>query len=360
VRPLWVHFFGADGNSWLRMPPDVRELMMTAMARMADDNPAAARAALEQARQLTPERRGAEHADNLAILERLGMLEEFQEDFAAALDHYRTGLAIAEKAPAATSQWRARLLSREAGTLLKQNDIDGALAVAQRAQAASAGDAASIVAAGNNIGVLLARKGDLAGARRAYENAYGELRSAPARRPLSTPTVAADIDLDAQMDQLLEAGLAQAGSSGLAWLAPKLLSNLGLARWQQGEARLEGQRERRAQLLPRVQAQLPDGAVLLEMLMLRPLELRPAAETRSAPARYATRLIRRDGEPLYLDLGEAETIDRLIIELRKALSYPHSADEVRALGRELDERLMAPVRKAAGNATTFLPRPKAT
>jgi CHAT domain-containing protein len=117
-------------------------------------------------------------------------------------------------------------------------------------------------------------------------------------------------------------------------------------------------REQRAALLKNVQARVPEGAVLLEMLKYRPLDPRVdlAEEKRWGAARYGTYVIRRSGEPVYVDLGEAEPIERLVTSFRAALSRQDAAS--RGLGRQLDALLMQPVRERLGGATLVLVAPE--
>jgi CHAT domain-containing protein len=566
VRPLWLHVAN-DGEAWLRLAPDVRELIDRALARMAAGDQAAARMTLQQAGELTYTRHGAAHPDQLVILEQLAHLDHDQQHSDAALAHLRSAMALARQMPAATLQWSVPLLMQEADLLHERGDTDGAQAAVREAQAAlrdaPAADPSWSISIDNDLGVLLARRGDPVAAQRAYEAAYEKLQALPSVRPFALPEPSASVEEQAR------AALERSRSEPPWWLAPQLLSNLGLVRWQQGDtggalvlfahaldmrarfdvmeqpgdneaamlaraavageelnalvaleqsappdaprpglqflferkgallerqarsmallrrdadapavpgrtrppllggyrtqlrrvqaeteartraenrdlfeqyrlaqsqrANLEGQRplspedaeararasaeldrrlwvmqreieqrqqqtryrlempaldpaalgrqnparlsaqlqeqadlrerrrrEQRTQLLPEIQARIPAGAVLIEMLTVRPLAL-PAgapAEAQAMAPRYAAWLIRRNGEPAYLDLGPAALVDALVAELRKALSYPDSLEQARTLGRRLDALVMAPVRQAAGDSTVLLVAPE--
>lgn len=129
---------------------------------------------------------------------------------------------------------------------------------------------------------------------------------------------------------------------------------MALARMQAQAQAQERERERRrlqrrAALPADVAKRIPADAALLEMLRYRPP---------NEPARYALYLLRRQGEAVFIDLGAAEALEGLILELRKQLAYPRSLPQARALGRHLDERLLAPVRRIARDARTLLLAPE--
>jgi CHAT domain-containing protein len=119
-------------------------------------------------------------------------------------------------------------------------------------------------------------------------------------------------------------------------------------------------KQQRRRLAASVRELIPEGAALVEMLLYKPLDLSQgvSAEPRHAPSRYGAYVMRRGVAPVYVDLGEAERVDSLIAKLRKALATPKSVSAARDIGRQLDERLMVPVRRAAGDATTFLVAPE--
>jgi CHAT domain-containing protein/Tfp pilus assembly protein PilF len=90
--------------------------------------------------------------------------------------------------------------------------------------------------------------------------------------------------------------------------------------------------------LSAVQAALPAGAALIEFTLFTPRNLQGG---KSRPPRYLAYLLPAQGPPQWVDLGEAEPIDRAIEEWRKAL---RRRPDVKELGRELDEKVMRPVR----------------
>jgi CHAT domain-containing protein/Tfp pilus assembly protein PilF len=106
--------------------------------------------------------------------------------------------------------------------------------------------------------------------------------------------------------------------------------------------------ELRAQTKPitlaAMQAALPAGSVLIEFAFHTPRE--PQTE-KSNPPRYLAYLLASQGEPKWVDLGEAALIDRAVDAWRKALRNPNRMD-IKKLARAVDERVMRPVRSLLG------------
>jgi|CXWL01.1.fsa_nt_gi CHAT domain-containing protein len=102
-----------------------------------------------------------------------------------------------------------------------------------------------------------------------------------------------------------------------------------------------------------IQQAVPKDAALVEFAVYRPFN--PKANKWGA-ARYIAYVLRPQGEPLSIDLGEAADIDRKISELRDALANP-SSDSALRLARQLDEQLMRPVRKLLGETRTVFLSP---
>jgi CHAT domain-containing protein/Tfp pilus assembly protein PilF len=96
--------------------------------------------------------------------------------------------------------------------------------------------------------------------------------------------------------------------------------------------------------LAAVQAALPAGSALVEFAVFTPLE--PQAK-KSGPPRYLAYLLSAQGQPQWVDLGEAAVIDRAVDAWRKALRNPNRAD-VKRLARAVDEKVMRPVRPLLG------------
>jgi CHAT domain-containing protein len=101
-----------------------------------------------------------------------------------------------------------------------------------------------------------------------------------------------------------------------------------------------------------VQAAVPTDAALVELFVYKPFK--PKAKTvteRFGAARYVAYVVRRsESVPQFVDLGEAAPIDDTAAQFRNALKSPKtSKEQVGQLARELDARLMQPIRKLLGN-----------
>jgi CHAT domain-containing protein/Tfp pilus assembly protein PilF len=92
--------------------------------------------------------------------------------------------------------------------------------------------------------------------------------------------------------------------------------------------------------LATVQAALPTDSALVEFAYFTPLD--PKTEN-SKPSRYLAYLLPAQGQPKWVDLGEASLIDRAVNAWRKALRDPTRLD-VKRLARTIDEIVMQPVR----------------
>jgi CHAT domain-containing protein/Tfp pilus assembly protein PilF len=97
--------------------------------------------------------------------------------------------------------------------------------------------------------------------------------------------------------------------------------------------------------LSAVQAAVPPHTALIEFAYFTPID--PKTE-KSEPPRYLAYLLAPQGQPNWVDLGEAAPIEQAIDAWRKALRNPNRAD-VKPLARALDEMVMKPVREVLGD-----------
>jgi CHAT domain-containing protein/Tfp pilus assembly protein PilF len=97
--------------------------------------------------------------------------------------------------------------------------------------------------------------------------------------------------------------------------------------------------------LSAVQSALPPHSALIEFAYFTPLD--PKTE-KSEPARYLAYLLAPQGQPNWVDIGEAAPIDQAIDAWRKALRNPNRTD-VKRLARAVDEMVMQPVRETLGD-----------
>lgn len=101
--------------------------------------------------------------------------------------------------------------------------------------------------------------------------------------------------------------------------------------------------------LEQVRQALPPSAALVEFVWYRPLNTKPKSEAdRLGVPRFAAYVLRREGEPGFVDLGQAPLVELLLFRLRTALRDPRRED-VKQLARLLDRTLMQPVRRLLGD-----------
>jgi CHAT domain-containing protein/Tfp pilus assembly protein PilF len=93
-------------------------------------------------------------------------------------------------------------------------------------------------------------------------------------------------------------------------------------------------------MLSDVQSALPVGSALVEFAVYTPRD--PRNNKNRLPPRYLIYLLAAQGQPRWVDLGEAAPIDRAITSWRQALRDPRRTD-VRRLARVVDEKVMRPV-----------------
>jgi len=108
--------------------------------------------------------------------------------------------------------------------------------------------------------------------------------------------------------------------------------------------------------LAAVQAAIPSGAALVEFARYRP---RAPLSSDSHPPRYAAYALMSRGEPRWVDLGAAGPIDNAVKLWREALGDSDRPDrqDARRLARDVDERVMRPVRALLGHARHVLLSP---
>src|SRR5262249_27874589 len=109
-----------------------------------------------------------------------------------------------------------------------------------------------------------------------------------------------------------------------------------------------------------VQQWIPRNAALVEFALYRQLDLRSTAEqSEEAEDRYVAYVLRREGPPLFSDLGPAGSIDQAIAAFRSALRDPKRRDAA-DLARTLDEKVMRPVRRLLRNVSHVIVSPDGT
>ena len=118
-----------------------------------------------------------------------------------------------------------------------------------------------------------------------------------------------------------------------------------------------------------VQKQIPTDAVLIEFFRYSPFNPKSALDKdKWGKPRYVAYILPNQGEPKWVDLGEADTLEPSIQTFRQAISRPPTnpdrevdpqltVAEVKQTARELDQKLMQPIRPLLGNARHLLISP---
>jgi len=108
--------------------------------------------------------------------------------------------------------------------------------------------------------------------------------------------------------------------------------------------------------LERVQRAVPPRAALVEIFQYRPSPPRSGeSPDRGRPPRYVAYVLHAEGEPGWVDLGDAPGIDRLVDTFRAALA--DRTHDVARHARALDERVMRPLRTRLDDARHVLLSP---
>jgi CHAT domain-containing protein/Tfp pilus assembly protein PilF len=101
--------------------------------------------------------------------------------------------------------------------------------------------------------------------------------------------------------------------------------------------------------LKAVREAIPADAALVEFVVYRPYDVSAAnRKSRFGASRYVAYVLKRTGAPLWVDLGDAESVERGVTAWRRALIDPSNQEASRS-GRALDEIIMRPVRRLLGD-----------
>ena len=124
--------------------------------------------------------------------------------------------------------------------------------------------------------------------------------------------------------------------------------------------------------LPAIQTLIPKDAALVEILRYQPFNPKAKQAEKWGKMRYAAAVLRSSGEPRWVDLGDVETIDKSVADLRKALAEKPSDVHTRyftpttqnkptqsfeEFARTLHRQVMAPIRPLLGDARHLLLSP---
>jgi CHAT domain-containing protein/tetratricopeptide (TPR) repeat protein len=95
--------------------------------------------------------------------------------------------------------------------------------------------------------------------------------------------------------------------------------------------------------LANIQPAIPVDAVLVELFRYAPFDPTRSSKSRRGPPRYVAYALKHSGEPVAIDIGEAQAIEELARRLRVALANPASSD-VKQHSAALSAKLLAPLR----------------
>jgi len=106
--------------------------------------------------------------------------------------------------------------------------------------------------------------------------------------------------------------------------------------------------------LEAVQKAIPANAALVEFIQYEPFNPKAPQGQRFGAPRYAVYVLTSTGEPRFADLGSASEIDALVNQYYNVIRDPRLPREPL---RNLDAKIMAPVRQLVGSATHLLIAP---
>jgi len=102
--------------------------------------------------------------------------------------------------------------------------------------------------------------------------------------------------------------------------------------------------------LQEVQQALPQKAVLLEWIRFDSFNSKATQQERQwGEARYAVFLLKSSGDPVLVDVGEAQVIEQVVADLLTALRHPGQQHTVQNLAKELDRLLLQPLHPHLGS-----------
>ena len=123
--------------------------------------------------------------------------------------------------------------------------------------------------------------------------------------------------------------------------------------------------------LEAIQAKIPKDAALVEIVQYQPYNPKAKPSQSRGKKHYAAAVLHSTGEPRWVDLGEAATIDKSIASMRTALTTQSgnrgidvtptngakAQPQIQQLARTVDQLVMTPIRPLLGNARHLLLSP---
>jgi CHAT domain-containing protein/Tfp pilus assembly protein PilF len=319
---------------------------------------------------------GPDHVDVAQVLGNLAVIYRMQGDYAKAEPLYKLLLAAMERAYGEDHSYAGEALKDLSMLYAAKDDIGRAIMMLSRANAIDEGNFANVLALGSERQKLAFL--DLYSIK--WTNLTLSLQSGFAPNDPQALTLAFTTvlrrkarGLDAMAGTLTtirrkatpqDLGLLDKLKDARAQLATLRLAEPGAVRldtYQQKTKDLENtiddleanlsslsyeyRKQNQPVTLSAVQSALPQQSALIEFTYFTPID--PKTE-KSEPPRYLAYLLTPQGQPNWVDLGEAAPIDQAIEDWRKALRNPNRTD-VRRLARAVDEMVMQPVREILGD-----------
>ncbi|GAX40755.1 peptidase-like protein [Tolypothrix sp. NIES-4075] len=289
---------------------------------------------------------GKEHPSVAISLTNLSLLYESQNDITRATDFFRRGLAVQEHNLdlifAVGSEQRKQHYARTfAGT------TNGIISLSLQ-QAGKNPTVASLA-----LTTVLRRKGIVLDA---VTYNIQTLRSQLANQPETKKLFDNWLNVNQQLSALVYSGQGkQSATEYKAQFKQLETEKEGLEEaisTKSGEFRTATQPVE----LAAIQTQIPKDAALIEIVRYQPFNLKAKSDAEKlGKPRYAAAVLRSSGEPKWVDLGDAATINKSIASLREALKDTRLP--VKQLARKLDEQVMAPIRPLLGDARHLLLSP---
>ncbi|WP_339376672.1 CHAT domain-containing protein [Chlorogloea sp. CCALA 695] len=104
-----------------------------------------------------------------------------------------------------------------------------------------------------------------------------------------------------------------------------------------------------------VQKLIPANAALVEIVLYRHYNPKAKYGDRFGKPRYVAYVLQSQGEPTWIELGDAETINKAVTEFRRTIRTKIGDQKpFKKAARTLDAMLMQPIRKQLGNKRNIL------
>ena len=104
-----------------------------------------------------------------------------------------------------------------------------------------------------------------------------------------------------------------------------------------------------------IQKLIPTDTALVEIIQYKPFNPKAKPEEKYGKPHYAAYILHPTGEPKWVDLGEAKPINQAVKEFRSSLQTEGLS--IKKIARNLDEKVMKPIRPLLGNTKTILLSP---